>query len=168
MVETIFTNPIFVETVLPLLLIFTLVFAVLDKTEILGKEKRQINAIISLIIGLIFVAFGRETDIVVRMIPILGVSLVVILVFMILLGSMWRAGEFKMPKGLIIGIGILIGIVVISSVLVLTGSLDILINLVTGEGTSSVMTNIFLVLVVIAAVAGVVFWKGKKEDKGEK
>ena len=68
MVETIFTNPLFVETILPFLLVFTLVFAILEKTKILGDGKRQIDAIVALVIGLIFVAFGYETNIVVRMI----------------------------------------------------------------------------------------------------
>ena len=82
MVETLFTSALFVETVLPFLLVFTIVFAVLEKTKILGDGQKRVDAIVALVIGLIFVAFGNATDIVVRMIPVLGVALVVILVFM--------------------------------------------------------------------------------------
>ena len=68
MVETFFTNPLFVETILPLLLVFVLVFAVLQKTKILGEGKRQIDAIVALVVAMIFVAFGQATNIVVKMI----------------------------------------------------------------------------------------------------
>lgn len=166
MVETIFTSNLFVETILPFLLIFTVVFAILQKTQILGKEKKQIDAIVALVIGLIFVAFGRETDIVVRMIPILGVALVTILVFMILFGFLYREGDFKMPKGLLIGIGILIGILVLGTVASLTGILDTFLALVTGEGTSSFVTNAILLIIVIGAIATVVFWKSKPSEGG--
>ena len=71
MVETIFTSNLVVETILPFLLIFTIVFAILEKSKILGDGKRQIDAIVALAIGLLFIAFGSATDIVVRMIPFL-------------------------------------------------------------------------------------------------
>src|SRR3989344_5787366 len=87
MVETIFTNQLFVETVLPFVLVFTIVFAILQKTSILGKDKKQIDAIVALVIGLTFVAFPAPTEIVVKMIPVLGVALATIFVFLILLGS---------------------------------------------------------------------------------
>ena len=48
MVQTILSSPLVVEVLLPFLLVFTLVFAVLDRTKLLGEGKRQINAIISL------------------------------------------------------------------------------------------------------------------------
>ena len=43
------------DVLLPFLLIFTLVFAVLQKTEILGDDKKNFNVIIALVLGLLFV-----------------------------------------------------------------------------------------------------------------
>jgi len=45
----------FVDVLLPFLLIFTLIFAVLDKTKILGEAKRNMNVGIALIFALITV-----------------------------------------------------------------------------------------------------------------
>lgn len=163
MVETLFTNPFFVQTVLPFLLVFTLIFAILEKTEILGKEKRQIDAIVSLAIALIFVAFGSATEIVVRMIPVLGIALVVILVFLILFGSLFKQEGFEVHYGLKIGIGILIGLVVIVTTLVLTGGLNYISSFISSPGSGAFVLNGILVVVIIGAIAAVV-WGGKGSD----
>ena len=164
MVETIFTNPLFVETILPFLLMFTLVFAVLEKTKILGDGKRQIDAIISLVIALVFVSFGSATDVVVRMIPILGVALVVILIFMLLFGFVHRGEGFEMPSGLRITVGILAGILVIAMVLILTGGLDFVVNFIYGANTGLFINGI-LIVIIIGAIAAVV-WGGKSNNSG--
>ena len=44
-----------VDVMLPFLLIFTLIFAVLEKTKILGEEKRNLNSALTLIFSLIVV-----------------------------------------------------------------------------------------------------------------
>lgn len=155
MVETWFTSELFVQTILPFLLVFTIVFAILQKTKILGDDKRQIDAIVGLVIGLIFVAFGNATDVVVRMIPILGIALVVILVFMLLLGSLYGPGDFKIENWLKIVIGILISIVVVVTVLVLTGGLEPLVGFVVNANTG-LFINLFLVLIVVGAVVAVI------------
>ena len=40
------------DVLLPFLLIFTIVFAILQRSEILGKDKKNFNVIIALVIGL--------------------------------------------------------------------------------------------------------------------
>ncbi len=45
----------FVDVVLPFLLIFTILYAILQKTHILGNEKKNFNAVISLVIALLVV-----------------------------------------------------------------------------------------------------------------
>ena len=165
MVETIFTNPLFVETILPFLLVFTLVFAILEKTKILGDGKRQIDAIVALAIGLIFIAFGTATDIVVRMIPVLGIALVVILIFMILFGSLYQPGSFEIKGWMKVIVGILIAILVAGTVLVLTGGLDFVIRFIYGQN-SGILINGVLVLIIIGAILLVVFG-GKRDNEGE-
>ena len=55
MPETIFQHFIFQEFILPFLLVFTIVFAVLEKTKLLGDGKKQLDAIVAFVVGLIFV-----------------------------------------------------------------------------------------------------------------
>lgn len=165
MVETIFTNPIFIQTILPFLLVFTLIFAVLQKSKILGDGKRQIDAIVALAVGLIFVSFGNATDIVVRMIPVLGIALVVILIFMILFGSLYKEGSFEMHNYLKIGLGILIGILVAGTVLILTGGLNYVVSFIFNGSNTGIIINIILIVVIIAAIAAVYNGGGKSGGK---
>ena len=164
MVETIFTNQLFVETVLPFVLVFTIVFAILQKTSILGKDKKQIDAIVALVIGLTFVAFPAPTEIVVKMIPVLGVALATIFVFLILLGSLFKADEFAVHKYLKVGLGIVIGILVIVTLMILTGGFDYFYDFVLGDTTGLVL-NVILVVIVIGAIVAVVIPKSGSGDK---
>lgn len=43
------------DMLLPFILVFTIVFAVLQKSEILGKDKKNFNVVIALVLGLIFI-----------------------------------------------------------------------------------------------------------------
>jgi len=158
---TILQSPLFINLILPFLLIFAVVFAILQKTKILGEGKRQIDAIVALVIGLMVVAFAQAVDIIVFLMPVLGVSIVVVLVFMILFGSVFKEGEFKMHTGIKWIVGILAVIVIAITLLVLTGWWDYLIDLVLyqGEG-SSLVTNIVFIVIVIVAIAAVVFGGG--------
>ena len=44
------------DFLLPFLLVFTILFAVLQRTEILGKDKKNFNVIIALVLALLFIA----------------------------------------------------------------------------------------------------------------
>jgi len=105
----IFTNPIFSEMILPFLLVFVLVFAILQKSKILGEDKAQVDALISLVIGLILITVPFARDVVVNLMPWLAIGLAVMLVFMLLYGFV--AGESasgqkwqKIVFGIIIGV----------------------------------------------------------------
>ena len=169
MVETFLSSPLMQEVVLPFVLVFAVVFAVLQKSEIFGKGKKQIDAIVALVISLIFVSFAQYVTFLSRLMPILAVSLVVILVFMILYGMVFKEGKFEMASGIQWVFFSIIAVVVIVSVLVLTGQWDYVKNLITGTGSGSdVATNVVLVVLVGAAIV-VVLLGGKSggEEKKE-
>ena len=161
MAYTILQHPLMVEVVLPFLLVFTVMFAVLQKTEILGKGKRQIDAIVAMVVGLIVVAFGYAVHIISLLVPFLAVSLIIILVFMILFGSMFKPGEFGMPKGLMVGIGILIGIAVVSAVIWATGLWVYIYDLILGPDNNAILTNVIIILIFAGAIAAVIGFSGK-------
>jgi peptidoglycan/LPS O-acetylase OafA/YrhL len=85
MVEPIFVAPFFLDYILPWVLVFTLLFAILQKTKLLGDDVKQINALIASVVGLILIAspFSR---IVVILMPFLAISAVVLLIFLLLYG----------------------------------------------------------------------------------
>lgn len=94
---TILQHPIFSQFVLPFLLMFFIVFAILEKTKIL-TEKKQINALVAFVIGLIFVGAAYQRGMVGNLILFLTVALIVVFVALMLIGFAIQ-GEPKLPPG---------------------------------------------------------------------
>jgi len=165
---TILQSTLFINLILPFLLIFAVVFAVLQKTKILGDGKKQVDAIVALVIGLMVVAFAQAVDIIVFLMPVLGVSIVAVLVFLLLFGFVFKEGEFKVHNGIKWVVGILAAIVVGVTLLVLTGWWDFLIEFVFYEDTgSTVVTNVVFIVIIIVAVAVIYWGGGKKKSSGD-
>jgi len=164
---TVLTGPLFTQIILPFVLVFTILFALLQKSQILGKDKRQIDAIVSLVLALIVISFANAVGIITSLIPFLAVSVVIILVFLILWSMVFQGEDdrFKINKGLKIALGIIIGIAVVVAVLIATGAWDyIRYEWIYAGDSSALFTNIIFVVIVIVAIA-IVVWPGKKEDK---
>lgn len=166
MVTTILSSPLFVEIILPFLLVFTVMFAILQKTKVLGDGKRQIDAIVALVVGLLVVSFGFATGVIVSLVPFLAVSAIVILVFMILYGMVFQSGEFKMHKRIQGTIGILAAIGVIIAVMVATGAWDYVAESYFYNGDNDgLITNIIFIVIIIAVVGFLWMGSGEKKEK---
>ncbi len=94
----------FFNVVIPFLLVFTLVFAILEKTKILGTEedgktpKKNLNAMISFVFALLVVA-TKEVVIAIRgSLPQVALILVIIFCFLLLAGSFMKSGEFSFEE----------------------------------------------------------------------
>jgi hypothetical protein len=83
------------DVILPFLLIFAVIFAILQRVKIFGKDKKNINVIISLVIGLLVIiphvtnSYPPGQDIVEIMknaIPNISVILIAIVMLLILVG----------------------------------------------------------------------------------
>ena len=162
MVETILSSPFVREIILPFLLVFAMVFAVLQKTEIFGKGKRQADAIVALVTGLLVVSVGYATNIIVNLIPFLAVSLVVILVFLLLWGMAYKEGAFEVPEKIRWLFGGLAAVVVIIAVLYFSGGWTYIKDMISGE-TSAWITNIVFIVLIGIAIAVVVGFGGEKK-----
>lgn len=160
-VPTILQSDIMVELILPFILVFTVIFAILQKTEILGKDKRQIDALVALAIGLITVAYANVTGIIVSLMPFLAVSAVVILVFLILWGfSFVGDDKFKVPNGVKIAFGILAALGTLIAVLYVTPAWGYVLNVIYGDESSALLSNVIVIVIIVGAVAAVI-WKKK-------
>jgi hypothetical protein len=157
----------FATMLLPFLLIFVVVFAILQKSKILGDGKAQIDAMVALVIGLILIGFPGPRDIVVGLMPWVAVGVSVILVFMILYGFV--AGDLsKSPEWMKITFGILAGLFTIGVVVYVTGFWGIIADLFRGSSDSSLWMNIVLIVLVIGAAIIVVVGSKQKKPKKEK
>lgn len=161
---TILQSDLFIEIILPFVLVFTIVFAILQKSKILGEGKKQIDALVSLVIGLIVVSFANAVGVIVSLLPILAVSLVVILMFLLLWSPFFAQGEFKVPKPIQWTAGVIAAIVVIIAVLYVTPAWEFIRELFSGGG-STVLTNIIVIVIIGIAVVAVLL--GGKEGSGK-
>lgn len=109
------------DVLLPFLLVFTLLYAVLQKTKILGDEKKNINMMIALVIALLVViphvtnSYPPDADIVVIMntaLPQVSLLIVAIIMLIVILGIFGPEGRWigGSPSGVAALVGI-IGIV---------------------------------------------------------
>ena len=162
------SSPFFINIILPFLLIFVVVFAILQKTRILGEGKKQIDAIVALVIGLIVISFGYATGVIVSLIPFLAVSAIIILVFLILYSMVFQGDDFKINKPVQVALGILITIGVVVSVLVATGFWEVLIDMIFYSGdNSALLANVVIFVTIIVAVAVAVLPGGKSNKKDD-
>lgn len=82
------------DLLLPFLLIFAVLFAVLTNTRILGDHK-GINAIISIVISLFVIRVGFVSEFLGVMFANLGIALAALIVLMILTGLFFTKGSSK-------------------------------------------------------------------------
>lgn len=168
MVEhTFLTSPIFQEYLLPFVLVFTLIFAILQKSKLLGDDSKQINAIIGLVVSLIFVAFPFANNFVVQLMPFLAVSAVVLLVFMLLYGFVWGKKEGDvLHKGVKIGLGIILGLALITFMLYIGGWWDLIYEfLFKRDDSLQIWINVFILIIIGVAVISVLVGKKTSENK---
>lgn len=158
--NTILSHSFFTDLVLPFLLVFTLIFAILEKTGVLGEDKQQINAIIGFVVGLGILAFPSARDLIVQLMPVLAVIAVVILIFMMLYGFV--GGDLGDESWIKYTFGGLIGAALIISLLVFTNLWDFILGGLGTEQGMTIASNIFFVVVIIAAIIVVI--KGGGEE----
>jgi len=159
---TFLQNWIVSKFLLPFLLIFFIVFAVLEKTKIFGEGKKQLNALIAFVVGLIFVGAIYPKLVVENMILFLTVAIVIVFVILLLWGFVFgdlKEG-FKLEKWMKWGLGVIIGIAVIAAIVWATGLNIQLTNFLSGQ--SQIWTNVAFVVAIAIALALVLLAKEKK------
>ena len=98
--------------VIPFLLIFAIVFAILQKTNILGDNK-IIQAIVGVAVGLLALINDRVPLFFANLFPKFGIGLAIFLVLIILIGFFFPSDESKLQWiGWITGIGVVLWAIV--------------------------------------------------------
>jgi hypothetical protein len=89
------------DVILPFLLIFTIVFAILEKTKVLGTEdiegkkytKKNLNAMVAFVIAFLVVASTQLVRIINETMANVALLLLVSVAFLLLIGSFYREDE---------------------------------------------------------------------------
>lgn len=104
-------NAGFFSYVLPFLLIFALVFGILNQIR-LFKENKSINGIIALVVGLMALQFDFVPIFFSEIFPRMGIGLVVLLLLLIFAG-MFADPDSNATMYTLMGIGVIIAIIVL-------------------------------------------------------
>ena len=95
--------------ILPFLMIFAVVFGILDKSKILGKNK-GVHVTLALAIGLLALQFDYVSNFFATIFPYAGIGIAVLLVAVILMGLL---GDDETKKWLYFGLGAVIFVVIL-------------------------------------------------------
>src|SRR3989344_5978325 len=157
------------DVVLPFLLVFAIIFAILEKTRILGTEKidkedvprRNLNTIVAFVIGMLVIATNKIVTAINQALPNVVLLAVFIICFLMLIGSFYKTGEFNFTethKGWVVAFGffILIGIILIFADAIKKTStqsyLDYILDYVINNMSGTVVTSVVFLIVAIGAV----------------
>ena len=157
-----FINPLFMNYILPFVLVFTLIFAILQKTQILGEGKKQNDSLVALVIALILIAFPFARDIVVQLMPFLAVSIAILLVFMLGYGFIYQ-GKVEMHKYLKVTLIVIFGLALATVILLISGAWDKIYDLLFGRND---LGQIWINILLVAVMAGAIIAVLKSKDSG--
>ena len=95
------------DVVLPFLLVFTIVFAILEKTKVLGTEhfkgehytKKNLNSMVAFVTAFFVIASAKLVEIVTHVTSQMVILLLFSILFLILIGSFYKEGEAVALEG---------------------------------------------------------------------
>lgn len=160
----------FFDVILPFLLVFTVVFGILEKTKIFGTEKigdkdypkKNINAMVAFVIAFFVLAAKEIIASFQESLPIVSLFLVAIISFLMLVGSFSSSKEefnfMDMFQGWKTPLAIVFTISIIAIFFHSFGWLEPIYEYITGRGNDVFIIAVFIG--IIAAVVGFVFNAG--------
>lgn len=173
------------DVVLPFLLVFTVVFAILEKTKLFGTEeiggtkytKKNLNAMMSFVVAFLVIASTKLVAIINQALGNVVIFLIVILSFLLLIGSFFSEDEKvfleKGPWRTTFMIATLVGIILIFLAAIPMDSGDSWLewfwNWVSDNWQNDWVAAIIFVIVIIIFIALITRGGGgkKKEEKKE-
>lgn len=167
----------FFDVILPFLLVFTIVFAILEKTRIFGVDKidgkeygkKSVNSMVAFVIGFFVVAAKQVVASLQVSLPNVALVLIIAICFMMLAGSFMGDKEFSFEqrKGWIIFLTLIMFIAVVLIFLNSLGWLDPITDYLK-ENLGAVGVPFVLVAVVVGTIIFVGGGKPKEKKKEEK
>lgn len=155
------------DVVLPFLLTFVIVYAILDKTMIFGKEpgtelpRKSINALVGFVSGFLVIASAQLVEVLTTISARMVVVMLLIVLFLMMAGMFFKGeGEFKTFletkwNSLFVGV-ILVGVlfVFMASIKTARGTtwLDELLLWLSQFMTSTAVASVLLILFIIGVV----------------
>jgi len=153
MATTFLDYPIISQIILPFILVFAVLFAALQKSKILGDDRKNIDIIVSLVLTLITISFAYSSDIISQVIPVFSIGMIVVLVVLVIMAFSDGSPNYKLPNAVKWGIGIIFGISMIAVLVLTTGLWDYLKGDAFSNGTSSILSNVIFAIIIAGVIA---------------
>jgi len=160
------------DVILPFLLVFTVVYATLQKTEVLGKNKANLDSMVAFVIGLLVVAATKVVGVINEALPQIMVLVIVGLSFLLMLGIFAKPeGSFfeSLEGNFRIGLMIIAAVVLIVLGVIENSKgeswLEYGWNFTINNWNGAIVGSLVLLLVVVAAIWIIVGGGEKKEKK---
>ncbi len=165
------------DVLLPFLLVFTIVFAILEKTRVFGHveidgvkyTKKNLNAMTAFVSAFLVVASSKLVAVINESLANIVLLLLILVSFLLLIGTFYAEDEKVILQGgwrTVFMIAVLIGILLIFSNSL--GWLDVTWEYVQDHWQSDWMAAIFFIIMIVVFIAWVTYDTKKpaaKEDK---
>lgn len=169
------------DVILPFLLVFTIVFAILEKTKIFGTEKigdqnytrKNLNATVAFVVGFFVIASNKLVQVITDTTSNAMLLLVISILFLILVGSFHKEetegfflkGAWSTIFTLIMFFGLLV--IFLNSMKTSSGKswLELLFNFLNSGLSSETWTAILFLLILGGAVFYVTYTPKPKQEK---
>jgi len=160
------------DVILPFLLVFAVVFAILQKSEILGKGQKNLDATVAFVVALLVVAATKIVGVINSALPVVILLVIVSLSFLLLIGMFVEPGKvFESLQGnwakfLMILLFIAVLLIFLGNIRLESGEswLEYALSYVAAYWSGAVVGSIVLVIIFIAAIVWITVG-GKKGDK---
>ena len=164
----------FFNVILPFLLVFTIVYAILEKSAIFGKEKvgdidaprRSVNSMVAFVIALFVVVTKENVYSIREALPQVALILVIIVSFMMLAGALVKGDEpfsFEKEKKWKIFLTLILFISVLAVFLNSIGWLFPIIDYVVANWDQTFIVSLIFLAIVLGVIMYIVRTPEKKE-----
>jgi hypothetical protein len=167
------------DVILPFLLVFTIIFAILEKTKILGVEeegrpKKNLNSMVSFVIALLVVATNKIVTALKLALPNIVLLVIVVISFLILIGSFRKSEELEFSKDhpywykfFMVILFIAVIIIFLSAIQTDSGESWLSIGFVylISNFSGTIVTSLIFLLVVLGAIVYITKGGEKKDIK---
>ena len=172
------------DVVLPFLLVFTIVFAILEKTRILGTVKtkegelpnKNLNSMVAFVVGLLVVATANVVRTINESLPNIVILIVASVSFLLMIGVFLKTEELDFAskhkywyRTFMIFMFIAVIAIFLNSIYDPQGNsfLEIALFFLIENWSSAVVTAVIFLAVIIGAILYITKAPGKREKKEE-